>query len=432
MKVGFCLDDSEHVDSGVGPSGSVYADNALPSRQFCLQGQPDATDGLFEGISPGWRDVYESNLAFQYVDASDVLPGLYKLRSDVDPNNVIQQVSQTHTPAWSDATIPGYIANAVPAGPAVTGPQTITLSSQRFASAQEPGGTPGPVSYRLASPPAHGSVTISGSTATYTPSPGFAGADSFTYTAGDSTSQFPLHPATATVSVNVTAPAAPPPPPTPSIAIGGAPAAMVVGTSVQLTATVSGDSPNVSWYVDGIAGGNSTIGTITPGGLYTAPASVPAGGEVQIEARTAHGAVDLRLIQIEAAAPSSAAPIPVALSSHRVRILGKPVAARLGRRVIAAVSVDEAGTVRLRVEIGRKRIASCSAKSPANRVFTCRVAMPRHIPRRALIRIIASLRVDGRTIAVRERVYRKLPASAANWMAMASAAYWCSPGTPRR
>src|SRR5438105_2738647 len=39
------------------------------------------------------------------------------------------------------------------------------------------------------------------------------------------------------------------------------------------TATVSGSSNTaVSWPVDKVAGGNSSVGTISPGGLYTAPA----------------------------------------------------------------------------------------------------------------------------------------------------------------
>lgn len=40
----------------------------------------------------------------------------------------------------------------------------------------------------------------------------------------------------------------------------------------QFTATVQGTTNNaVTWSVDGVAGGNNTVGTITSGGLYTAP-----------------------------------------------------------------------------------------------------------------------------------------------------------------
>ena len=49
-----------------------------------------------------------------------------------------------------------------------------------------------------------------------------------------------------------------------------------VGASVQLTAKVTGlSSSSVNWAVNGIAGGNTTVGTISQTGLYTAPAAVP-------------------------------------------------------------------------------------------------------------------------------------------------------------
>lgn len=50
-------------------------------------------------------------------------------------------------------------------------------------------------------------------------------------------------------------------------------ASMAVGTTQQFTATVTGTSNTaVTWSVDAVNGGNSTAGTITTAGLYTAPA----------------------------------------------------------------------------------------------------------------------------------------------------------------
>ena len=37
-------------------------------------------------------------------------------------------------------------------------------------------------------------------------------------------------------------------------------------------------SRSLRWYVNEVAGGNATVGVISPAGLYTAPASVPQGG----------------------------------------------------------------------------------------------------------------------------------------------------------
>ena len=50
-----------------------------------------------------------------------------------------------------------------------------------------------------------------------------------------------------------------------------------VNQTVQYTKSTSGLSPEtVTWNVHNIPGGNSTYGTITPAGLYTAPATIPA------------------------------------------------------------------------------------------------------------------------------------------------------------
>jgi hypothetical protein len=48
----------------------------------------------------------------------------------------------------------------------------------------------------------------------------------------------------------------------------------MAGATEQFTATVSGQAnPTITWSVDGVTGGNSTVGTITSAGLYTAPGS---------------------------------------------------------------------------------------------------------------------------------------------------------------
>ena len=53
----------------------------------------------------------------------------------------------------------------------------------------------------------------------------------------------------------------------------------------QFTAVVSGNSNTaVIWEVSGAAGGNSTSGTISTSGLYTAPATVPSSGTVTVTA----------------------------------------------------------------------------------------------------------------------------------------------------
>ena len=60
---------------------------------------------------------------------------------------------------------------------------------------------------------------------------------------------------------------------------------MKTKAAAQVTATVQG-TPEVSvtWKVNGIPGGNSTVGTISATGLYNAPNTVPKPSSVTVTA----------------------------------------------------------------------------------------------------------------------------------------------------
>lgn len=78
------------------------------------------------------------------------------------------------------------------------------------------------------------------------------------------------------------------PTPTPTIGVSIAPALTTLAPSAtqQYTATVTGTSTTaVTYTVNGVTGGNAQVGTITPAGLYTAPAATPTGA-VTIRATT--------------------------------------------------------------------------------------------------------------------------------------------------
>lgn len=69
-----------------------------------------------------------------------------------------------------------------------------------------------------------------------------------------------------------------------TVAVSGASTADIGSTS-QYTATVSGVANQaVTWQVNGVTGGTSSAGTISPSGLYTPPATVPASNPVTITA----------------------------------------------------------------------------------------------------------------------------------------------------
>ena len=60
-----------------------------------------------------------------------------------------------------------------------------------------------------------------------------------------------------------------------SVSISPASAGLNFGATQQFTISVAGQTnPTVTWSVDGIAGGSSSVGTIDPKGLYTAPSEI--------------------------------------------------------------------------------------------------------------------------------------------------------------
>jgi hypothetical protein len=60
-----------------------------------------------------------------------------------------------------------------------------------------------------------------------------------------------------------------------------------VGATQQFTATVNGSSNQaVTWFVNSVSGGNATVGTISSGGMYQAPAAVPNPTSVTVAAVT--------------------------------------------------------------------------------------------------------------------------------------------------
>ena len=404
-KVGFCLEDSEHVEPGLGPATPVYSDEAPPGRDFCQRFRPNTTS-VYEGISPGWRDAYTSNLGFQWVDTSDVLPGEYWLREEVNPEKTIDEEGIGAKVAYAEEStiIPGFDAQAQTTGTEVGQPVTVTLESKEFKSSKRKDlATP---AYTIVSNPAHGTLSQSGALekggdqVTYTPQAGYRGLDSFTFDAADPNSEFPRNPAVATVSIDVGEGQF-----QPSVAIEGAPSSMIAGTSVQLSALVSNDGPAVVWEASG--------GSITAGGLYTAPSEPPPGGTVLVSAHGEDGAADQRTIAILPVPPPVAMPaatpatdaVPQSApggagltpggSASPSKGLSRPRVTLIGRELIMTTKVAEAGRVRLSAYLGRRELGGCVARTPADRTFTCRLKLGKRVPLDARISVLASLRVGG-------------------------------------
>jgi hypothetical protein len=187
-KVGFCLEDVIHVDT-FGPASPAYDSNSI---QYCRQNQPSASS-IFEGISSGWQDVYGAKLPYQWVDASDVPPGRYRLGAQVDPDNyVVESNESDNGPVLASdvVTLSGYTAD--PLTMSVRNAQAIPITATRY-------GTPGAAPlFRIESSPAHGRLNFAAGAAVtgpivYTPNRRFAGGDSFTFSTRDPANAFPIH-----------------------------------------------------------------------------------------------------------------------------------------------------------------------------------------------------------------------------------------------
>lgn len=90
-----------------------------------------------------------------------------------------------------------------------------------------------------------------------------------------------------------------------SVAVSPTSASVAVSGTQQFTATVSGTSnTSVSWRVNSIAGGNSTVGTVSTSGLYTAPLAAPSGGSVTITATSAADATKQASASITVTSPA--------------------------------------------------------------------------------------------------------------------------------
>lgn len=82
---------------------------------------------------------------------------------------------------------------------------------------------------------------------------------------------------------------------TPPITVTVTPASATVspGATRQFMDTVTGTTNTaVTWQVNGTAGGNATVGTITANGLYTAPSTIPNPSTVTVTAVSAANAAD--------------------------------------------------------------------------------------------------------------------------------------------
>jgi parallel beta-helix repeat protein len=100
-------------------------------------------------------------------------------------------------------------------------------------------------------------------------------------------------------------------------------ASLYTSQAQQFTATVNGTTnQGISWFVNGNEGGNSSVGTISPTGIYTAPVSEPADPSVTITATSMYDAACSASATVTIVADP--APVTPPVTSWNPTVLGVP------------------------------------------------------------------------------------------------------------
>ena len=388
VKVGFCLLDVQPVEA-------TWATRGYSGR--CEQRNPDA-EAVSMGVSAGWRDIYYGTTTFQWVDVSEAAPGRYLVRSEIDPEDVIDEAPGTedNPPANVGVTIPGWVAQPTAALSIDGGPVSVTPGAAAV------GSPAGVAQYRVEDPPAKGTLSVApGQWFTgpvqYAPNPGWSGTDSFTFVARENGTNFPRTPVRATVTVGSGTGH--------RLTISGAPATVLTGSVTPLAATVArGTDPAepgaVSWSAD--------HGSVSPDGVFTAPGSVPDGGTATVRATTPSGLRAEVLIGIAPRPAVKPAPSP---ALKRKGVLGLS-ARRIGGRIVVAFVPKRSGRLRMSLFSRGRRVSRCRRPVVAGRHYACRVRAPR---RNRAARIVATLRArNGRLLQQRMSVRPRKAAAAAH------------------
>lgn len=295
---GFCL-----YDSWAGDGTARFADGGL-----CRPGQKTWTGAVRMGISPGYGDFYGSQLGDQWIDVTAAVPGQYRLRAEVDPSRIYGEAASAtgNNTLTETVTIPGAVVNTpaqVSIGHAMTAQVqlsgTVVGAAVKSRLKNPPSGCgiadlcgmttahATRIDYSLVSAPPSAAGTASvttGGLVTFQAKPGFGGTVTFTVRGVDSRG---LGGAPVTVRVNVAGPE--------QVVVTVSPGEASVETESQVgfSAGLENAAGPLSWSVNGTPGGSAALGTVTADGVYTAPANVPNGGAVTVQAtHPASGASD--------------------------------------------------------------------------------------------------------------------------------------------
>jgi hypothetical protein len=224
-KVGFCMFDS------YGPANYfAYSVQGAGGETWCGFNAPQQAT-VRMGLSPGGADIYSAQRERQWVDITGLAPGPAVVRGRANPLHCVLESDEANNTTSVSREIPGVrVVDAagstgagVPVALGLSGTVVATDVPARKSGACAPSrastacyvwaSAAGPLRFTAVGEPAHGTLALAPdgglrATATYSPDPGFAGEDSFTYVATDARG-LTSRPATARVKVDAAPAAAP-------------------------------------------------------------------------------------------------------------------------------------------------------------------------------------------------------------------------------
>lgn len=230
-------------------------------------------------------------------------------------------------------------------------------------------------SVAIGTAPSHGTVTVTGATATYTPASGYYGADSFTFTAsGPGGTSAP-----ARVAITVATPAAPVVVSPASVTVAGATSAGATRATIDLAPTVSGVSSGFA-LVSAPAHGTATLaGTVV---TYVPAAGYAGADSFTFQAQGPGGASNLGTVAITVQPTAAVAQALTASAGDGETITVDLMAGATGGPFTGAaiVSVSAAGSTASIVEGG----------TADNRAYSARITVGSHFNGALLVRYTLS------------------------------------------
>ena len=218
-KVGFCMFDS------FGPAHWFAASvKGAAGETWCAANHPEAST-VRMGLSPGGADIYTAQLERQWVDITGLDPGRVVVRGEANPLHCVLESNAANNDTQVTREIPGVRVADVSGGSSVSLSGVVVaphVPARRSGGCVPGAGSKscyvwaspaGPLSFRVTREPAHGTVGLAPgadglhAAASYTPTAGYSGLDSFTYVATDLRG-LTSKPATAHVMATAPSPAA--------------------------------------------------------------------------------------------------------------------------------------------------------------------------------------------------------------------------------